>query len=83
MYQDDICSACSKPVDVERAAIFRELFPERALICVNCSRIEAPLVLMDYSHKTAGTVFVVPTNSDGTRNHEADRKALRVYRRSR
>lgn len=79
----DSCIVCGSTLSSERAAAMRDFFPGKPLTCVSCSRVQAPLVLMDYSHKTAGVAFIVPTNTDGTRNAEADRRAMRVYKRSR
>lgn len=83
MSETSYCVSCSGALDNERVAALQEFFPGRAMTCTQCSKIEAPLVLMDYSHKTAGVAFIVPTNTDGTRNAEMDRRAIRVYRRSR
>lgn len=81
--QQSTCNVCGNVVPDERVQILRELFPQHAITCTACSKVQQPLVLMDYSHKTAGVAFIVPTNPDGTRNVEMERKALRVYNRSR
>lgn len=81
--QESKCSVCGAAVPDERVQILRDLFPGYAVTCVSCSKVQKPLVLMDYSHKTAGVAFIVPTNADGTCNAEMNRKALRVYNRSR
>jgi len=77
------CIRCGAPVDPERAEVLEKHFPDKDLTCLDCSPVQAPLVLMDYSHKTAGRAIVVPGNPDGSRNLENDRMALRAHRRSR
>lgn len=77
------CVFCSDIIDPERVECLQDLFPDKPLTCMNCSTIEKPLVLMNYTHKTAGEIVVVPTNGDGSRNREFDRIALNAYKRQR
>lgn len=75
------CKDCGVEIPSERLEVLEKMgWP---LTCVNCSKVEAPAVFMDYAHKTAGEIVVVPNNPDGTRNDELVRRAERVYRRSR
>lgn len=75
------CIDCGSPIPEERL----EILTERGwpLHCIKCSKVEAPVAFMNYTHKTAGDIVVVPNNPDGTRDLEKVRIAERVYRRSR
>jgi hypothetical protein len=70
------CHRCEHEIGSDRL----EALPETKE-CVECSTFRAPLVLMDYAHKTAGYPVVVDRN--GVLGNEAERLAIRCYRRSR
>lgn len=75
------CKECGDEIPQERIDILNEKgWP---LHCVRCSKVQPAVVLMDYAHKTAGEVVVIPNNQDGTNNEELVRIAKRAYRRSR
>ena len=75
------CRYCSEQLDAERAEAV-EMF-DLPISCIKCSKVQAPIVLMSYEHKTGGAPMVIPNNPDGTSNEEMIRKALRCYTRSR
>lgn len=66
------CEKCLKPIPKERL----EFLPD-TLRCVNCSNEEKVEGLMDFGHKTAPALVVLPKDS------EQKRKAKRAFRRSR
>lgn len=70
-----LCSKCSTSIDEDRAEFL--VLTKRRSLCVNCSDESKKLALMDYAHKTAGTIVVLPNDK------ESQRKAFRIYRRSR
>lgn len=67
-----LCSNCEMPIDPERL----EAIPETTT-CVRCSTVKKQLGLMEYGHKTAGTIVLLPDDE------EQQRLAFRSYRRSR
>ena len=69
------CVRCSGPVDPDRAEFLSET--RRPMTCVSCAGERPKLVLMEYGHKTAGYAVAVPDNA------EAQRLAIRAYRRAR
>ncbi len=69
------CSLCSGPMDPDRAEFLAET--HRPMVCMACSEERPKLVLMEYGHKTAGYAVPIPNNP------EAQRMALRAYRRAR
>lgn len=69
------CIHCSCPVDPDRAEFLLET--RRPQVCISCTGESAKLVLLEYGHKTAGYAVSVPNNP------EAQRLALRAYRRAR
>lgn len=69
------CAMCKGPVDPDRAEFLTET--GRPMVCMACSGEGRRLVLMEYGHKTAGYAVAVPNNA------EAERLALRAYRRAR
>lgn len=71
----DTCISCSSPVDKERADFLRDT--GRAVTCPACSAERPRLVLMEYGHKTAGYAVPIP------QSREAERLAVRCYRRAR
>ncbi len=79
----DLCTSCGEAIDPERVAIYQDLFSSKPARCARCSQVEAPVVLMNYGHKTGGQITVVPQNPDGTNNPERVRQALRCHARSR
>lgn len=71
----DKCLSCHCPVDSDRAEFLRET--GRAVTCPACSSERPRMCLMEYGHKTAGYAVPVPLS------REAERIALRAYRRAR
>lgn len=67
------CLKCSQPIDPERAAFLIET--RRPSVCVKCTSESRLLTLMEYSHKTAPCLVVVPKGSE--------ERALRAFKRSR
>lgn len=76
-----ICRHCSNTIPSERAEILIDLDLPRS--CMPCSKVQAPVVLMSFEHKTGGAPMVIPNNEDGTRNEELVRKAMRCFKRER
>lgn len=75
------CIDCDNIIPEERIEVLeRKGWPMR---CVHCSKVETPAVFMNYGHKTAGEILIVPNNPDGTRDPEKVRQAERAFRRSR
>lgn len=66
------CVKCRQPIPPERL----EAVPE-ASTCVGCSDVKKVKGLMDYGHKTAGTIVMLPDDE------EQRRLAFRAYRRAR
>lgn len=69
------CMHCGQSVDADRAEFLRDT--GRAVTCLACASERPRLVLMDYGHKTAGYAVSIP------QNREAERLAVRCYRRAR
>jgi len=75
------CRYCKQQLDEERAEAV-ELF-DLPITCLKCSKVQTPVVLMSYEHKTGGTPMVLPNNPDGSINEEVVRKAMRCHARNR
>jgi len=75
--------ACAVTLPRLRVEIYTELFGSAPTRCTQCSTAEAPVVLMNYGHKTGGHITVVPQNADGSNNSERVRQAMRAYMRAR
>lgn len=75
------CPKCDAVIPADRVDIIQSI--GLPLVCVDCSQVQAPVVLMSYEHKTGGAPMVIPNNPDGTHNEELIRKATRCYNRSR
>lgn len=69
------CTFCGAPIDADRLEYLTET--GRPLTCKACSTEGHAVVLMEYGHKTAGTIVRVGTNP------EQVRLASRAYRRAR
>jgi NAD-dependent SIR2 family protein deacetylase len=67
------CIHCQTQLDPDRALFLAET--GRPMVCQRCSGEGPRLTLMEYGHKTAGYLVVVP------RGDEA--KAMRAFKRSR
>jgi hypothetical protein len=67
------CMHCNVALDSERVEFLRD--SGRPCVCVRCSEENPRLTLMEYGHKTAGYLVVVPRGDE--------QKALRAYKRSR
>lgn len=78
-----VCAVCSCVLPDERVQVYSELFGSVPKTCTQCSTTDAPVVLMNYGHKTGGHITVVPQNADGTNNPERVRQAMRAYQRRR
>ena len=70
------CQTCNCLIDSDRVEYLEEVKADPT--CVAHSKTTAKVTLMDYSHKTAGSVVVI----DGG-DKEQIRLARRVYHRSR
>lgn len=66
------CSQCERPIPAER----REALPETTT-CVACSNVKKVVGLMEYGHKTGGSLVMLPDDP------EQIRLAYRSYRRAR
>lgn len=75
------CLHCNNEIDFDRAQAIVDF--DLTQSCIKCSKTQAPAVFMNYDHKTAGTLFVVPNNPDGTQNEEKVRQAKRCFNRER
>ena len=69
------CIRCGKEIDADRADALEAM--GRQATCMPCSTETHKVVLMEYAHKTAGSVVVVGSNP------EQIRLAQRAYRRAR
>lgn len=69
------CDLCHSDIDPERAEFLSDT--GRPQVCMSCTGERPKLVLMEYGHKTAGYAVAVPNN------REAERLALRSFRRAR
>jgi hypothetical protein len=69
------CNLCHSEVDPDRAEFLAET--GRPSVCLSCTGERPKLVLMEYGHKTAGYAVAVPSNP------EAERRALRAFKRAR
>lgn len=66
------CVKCEAVIDPERL----EALPDTTT-CVGCSQVKKKLGLMDYGHKTAGAIVMLPDDE------EQVRMAFRCYKRAR
>lgn len=66
---------CGEEIDFARVDFLR--MTKREIKCIKCSTEPAKLCLMDYAHKTAPELVVVPNDE------ESKRRAIRVFNRSR
>lgn len=66
---------CGNAITKARVDFLRST--SRPLCCTKCSDENKQLTLMEYGHKTAGTLIRVPNDP------EQMRRAMRAYRRSR
>lgn len=69
------CIVCNIPISDERFSFLVDC--RKPITCTEHSQETKKLALMDYGHKTAGTVVILPDDP------EAQRRAFRVYHRSR
>lgn len=69
------CDRCHCPIDPDRVEFLMDT--GRAHVCMSCTGERPKLVLMEYGHKTAGYAVAVPSNP------EAERRALRAFKRAR
>jgi hypothetical protein len=69
------CEKCGNTIPKERAKFLNEF--GRPPHCASCSEENKTMTLMEYSHKTAGEIVIVPNDP------EAKRKAMNAYRRTR
>jgi hypothetical protein len=71
------CETCDNPISEERIKTFLTLRGKLPETCTDCSSESEHVALMDYGHKTAGSLVV----ATGTK--ENHRRAWRVYTRDR
>ena len=76
-----ICPHCQDEISLDRQEAIRDF--DLPVSCTSCSKVQAPIVLMNYDHKTAGAPMVIPQNPDGTNNSESIRKAISCFKRKR
>jgi hypothetical protein len=67
------CATCNAPIPPDRAEFLLET--KRPYLCQSCSGEQPRLTLMDYAHKTAPSLVVVPRGQESL--------ALRAFKRSR
>lgn len=67
------CHICNAEIPVGRAEFLMET--ARPFVCLSCSSEDKRLTLMDYSHKTAPSLVVVPKGQE--------QLAIRAFKRSR
>lgn len=67
------CAKCNMEIDSDRAEFLSDT--GRPHLCVKCTSESPLLTLMEYSHKTAPSLVVVP--------HGSEDRALRAFKRSR
>lgn len=67
-----LCCKCNKAIHPDRL----EAVPDTTT-CVGCSDVKKVKGLMDYGHKTAGAIVMLPDDP------EQQRMAFRQYRRAR
>lgn len=67
-----LCLGCKTPISPERL----EIFPNCST-CTNCSQVAPTRGLMDYAHKTAPQLIILPNDQ------EQQRIAFRAFRRAR
>ncbi len=71
-----ICSYCRSMIDADRADFLIEY--NRPMVCVECSTEQRAVGYMDWGHKTAPSLVMVPANAK-----ETIRKLDRANRRAR
>lgn len=69
------CIICNEKIDEDRLDFI--LTFKKAATCLKHANEQKTVALMDYGHKTAGTIVVLPNNK------EIQRRAFRAYRRAR
>lgn len=71
----NVCIVCNQPIDSDRLEFLLDF--NKAITCIRHANETKKLALMDYAHKTGGTIVVLPDNK------EIQRIAFRAYRRAR
>ena len=71
-----ICNYCRSMIDADRADFLTEY--NRPMVCVECSTEQRAVGYMDWGHKTAPSLVMVPANAK-----ETIRKLDRANRRAR
>jgi len=66
------CTKCQQPIPAER----REALPDTK-VCVGCSDVKKVKGLLDFNHKTAPVLVMLPDDE------EQQRLAFRSYKRAR
>lgn len=69
------CIYCGENIPEERLEFLKET--GRSFICTKCSIEKPKMGLMDYGHKTAPQMVILPNNE------EVQRIAVRAFRRAR
>lgn len=67
------CMHCDSVIDADRVEFLQST--GRPCVCRDCTSESPTMALMEYGHKTAGYLVIVPRGDE--------RKALRAYRRNR
>jgi len=69
------CVSCFGKIDTERAEFLKEF--NRPNICRSCSTEQKAVGFLDWSHKTAPSLVMVPANATETRRilNRANRRA--------
>ncbi len=71
------CDVCDLELSQERAMLIAGSNGALPCVCIEHSKVTKPKGFLNYGHKTAGEVIIIPNNP------ESLRKATREYRRAR
>lgn len=75
------CIICQNDIPQGRVEFLVE--NHKPMTCLTHSKEQPVKAFLNYEHKTAGFVVIVPNNPDGTNNNESIRIAKRAYERKR
>lgn len=69
------CKYCQDPIPFDRLEFLTEF--NRPLVCIHCSTEKRAVGFMDWGHKTAPSLVMVPANATETirKLHRANRRA--------
>jgi hypothetical protein len=71
------CEVCDVVIEEERAKLIAMSGNRLPCVCLEHSTVTKPKGLMDFGHKTAGEVVILPNDA------ESQRRAFRQYHRAR